>query len=274
MVTQLCIIDIECYDVIDNLFNLAKNETESSTGNLTIGRGFVEYDLYTEDILFTAFCLASMGSGIILNLLTVFVLVLGKKNSSETRVQLVNLAIADCLISVVEPLIYYYMRFYISVNLPQCKFAGFAQYCTLTLSMLCSAAISIDRFMAVYFPLKVQRYKTRHKICTAVALWLISVAVDFGTVYNCNLWEIQDSEMCFCTPVMYEPLGIPNQHFIRFSKNAIPAFVIILLYTLIGIRIVQWKTKVGTVGMLSTEKQQQELLMKKKVRSKIFNLKF
>lgn len=265
MVLQLCVIDTDCYKVMVDLFSLARNQTHHSLGNVTMSRAFVEHDFNAEDLVFGAFCWISGIGGALLNLLAVLVLLTGHKNSKEMRVQLVNLAIVDTLMSMVEPQIYYHHRFEDSVDLPTCKFAGFAQYCTLTLSTFCNTVISIDRFIAVYFPLKAQQYKTFHKVVTAIFIWLIAVAVDLGTIFNCHIWEIYDFEWCFCSPTRYaKPLGIKNQHAIRFAKNAIPAFIIVLMYILIGLRIVQWKTKVGD-AFASAEVHQRELLVKKQV---------
>lgn len=242
MVAQLCNVEPACHEYIINLFDTAKNEVYHSSGNETIN-AFVEHQFLTEDRLFIAYCWLAVIGGLLLNLLTILVLTLGKKNSSEMRVQLVNLAIADCFMALVEPQVFLAHRENISVPIALCKFAGFAQYCTLTISTLCNTAISVDRFTAVYYPIKFQLYKTHHKILTALAIWVIAIGIDLGTLINCYIWVIYEFEWCFCSPVRYtsQAYSMITEQIIRFSKYGVPAFVIMLMYLLVGAKIIRWK---------------------------------
>lgn len=266
MLNQLCIIEDACYEVFEQLYLTASDEVQNSPRNSTMSNAFVEYGLFTEDMTFAAYCWIAGVGGALLNIMTILVLSLGTKNSLEMRVQLINLAICDCLMSMVEPQVFYHHRFTIPVDQTMCKFAGFAQYATFTLSTLCNMAISIDRFVAVYYPLQIHHYTTCHKVGTAVAIWLIAFAVDIGAIFNCNIWQIRDFEWCFCTPTRYtKQLGTTKDNIIRFSKYGIPAFVIIFLYILIGIRMTHWK-KVGDNCTLSAIVLRQDKRMKRQVR--------
>ena len=267
MIAQMCVIDSACYNMLWDIIFKAKYESSynSTTDNstTTMYNALEEHDLYIEDMVFAVYCWFVIIFGVTLNIFTILVLLFGDKNSPEMRVQLVNLAVADLAMSLVEPQTFRFHRLGLDVAMPMCSFGGFLQYATFTLSTLCNMAISIDRFIAVFFPLKVQDITYAHKVGAALVLWILTVAVDFGTVFNCKMWEIFDYEWCFCSAVVYDSSDIStgNLHLIRFLKYAIPAFVIVLMYTLIGIRIIEWKRFTPQIAVSSSK-----MRMRRKVR--------
>ena len=143
MAAQLCVIEPVCFDMLYNLLAEVNNGTDEYSTNSSASNALVEYDTHIESMIFAATCWLTGIGGCLLNILTILVLAIGKHNSGEMRVQLINLALSDTLMSMVLPSVYYHQHFALGVDIAMCKYAGFAQYSTVTLSTLCITAISI-----------------------------------------------------------------------------------------------------------------------------------
>ena len=283
MISQMCVIDVACYDMLvdviykatDNASQVQLNSTSaigsnSSSSSSSAHNALVEQDLYMEDMAFVIYCWLVIIFGTCLNIFTIVVLLVGQNNSSDMRVQLVNLALADCSMALIEPQTFRGFRLGLEVHPIICSIGGFLQYGTFTLSILCNTAISIDRFIAVFFPLKVQNITNYHKAAVAVTLWLLAIAIDFGCLFNCKTWEILDYKMCFCSAIIYDSSAVTAKtlNIIRFVKN-VPAIIIVLMYVLVGIRILEWK-RFSPLIAGSASKRRYEKRMKQKVRMPIF----
>ena len=245
MMAQLCFVEQECLESLDNFYYLSKAKALNSTDNSTVNVALIEHDHVAEELAFGVFCGLSALTGIVLNVLTIIVLVTGHKNSKEVRVQLVNLALADIIFSVIAPVTFLHIRFEIPLtsNLAICKIAGFLGFYVVTLSPLCSVAISIDRVMAVYFPMRIRRYRRRHKIITAILVWMISLVVDMGALFNAFVKELHGEVWCFCSPVRYsKPFTFFEFYIASGVKYGVPALIIITMYSLIAYKLLRRKT--------------------------------
>ena len=157
MISQMCVFDVACYDMLvdviykatDNASQVQLNSTSaigsnSSSSSSSAHNALVEQDLYMEDMAFVIYCWLVIIFGTCLNIFTIVVLLVGQNNSSDMRVQLVNLALADCSMALIEPQTFHGFRLGLEVHPIICSVGGFLQYGTFTLSILRNTAISIS----------------------------------------------------------------------------------------------------------------------------------
>ncbi|KAI5092538.1 G protein-coupled receptor 184 [Silurus meridionalis] len=102
--------------------------------------------------------------GLVFNLLTAWPIIQQIRRKNVLGVYLLSLSISDVLYILTMPLwiIYYYNDHHWVLGLDLCKLAGFVYYSNMYISIYLLCCISIDRCLAVTFPLKAkafQRYK-------------------------------------------------------------------------------------------------------------------
>lgn len=241
MVAQLCFVELECTPKLDELSEISKAiASNSSRLNETATCSvYAEHNLNIEDYLFTTLCATCAVLGVVFNLLTIITLLTGRRNSREIRIQLVNLAISDLLWSLVGPAIFVYIRLEIPMtsNEALCKLISFLGFLVVTVSPLCNVAISLDRFVAVYFPMKIINYRTRHKVMAAAAVWMIGILVDMGTLFNAHTGEWDNQTWCYARPIIYDKTKtLPFEQFLIATaiKFGLPSIVMIVMYALIA----------------------------------------
>lgn len=242
MVAQLCFVEEECFETLDMYYFNAEAIALNSTDNSTINKALVEHSFMFEDTGFATMVGLAVILGLLLNVMTIVILVTGRRNSKGIRVQLINLAIADCLWSAVGPMMFYHIRFEIPLppNLFVCKTAGALAFLVVTASPLCNVAISIDRFVVVHFPMKVVNYRNHHKIMIAISVWVISLVVDMGAFFNAHLQELHGTVWCFCSPIRYnKPFSVEVFYLVSAVKYGVPAMIIVLMYSLIAVRLLR-----------------------------------
>lgn len=265
MMAQLCFVEQECFASLDEFYFTSEAKALNSSTNSTVNKALVEHDFLGEDLTFGVFCVLAMLAGVVLNVLTMVVLKTGTRNSKEVRTQLMNLAVADCLFAIVGPLTFFHIRFEIPItsNLIGCKIIGFLGFLAVTISPLCNVAISIDRVVAVYFPMKIRNYRYCHKVITAVCVWVISIIVDMGPLFNATTIELNGQVWCFASPVRYyKPFTYAEFYVASGAKYGVPALIIIVMYSLIAFKLLRRKT-VGerTASVKKQEKSRREKLV-------------
>jgi hypothetical protein len=94
------------------------------------------------------------------------------------KIQLINLAIADMLAAVVLfiPAISFLLDINFQWNISLCILFRFVNGLPLFASILSSTAISLERFVIVYFPLKASGYTKTYKYVVVVIIWLCASA--------------------------------------------------------------------------------------------------
>ena len=70
MLTRLCHVEPDCYQIIKDLYQAARDNTSNTTESLTIGNGFIEQDNFTESMIIAAFLLIAAIGGLFLNSMT------------------------------------------------------------------------------------------------------------------------------------------------------------------------------------------------------------
>lgn len=149
-----------------------------------------EPDSTTEQVLKCIAYFIVMFGSLIGNVLVICVVVMNRQMRTITNYLIVNMAVADLLITVVS------MPVTVKANVTGrgiewsdgvlydilCKIIPFSQSLSIASSVLSLTVIAVDRFLAVMYPLK--RYMTFHISYGAMALvWIVGIAVNSPTLY-------------------------------------------------------------------------------------------
>ncbi|CAL4064797.1 unnamed protein product, partial [Meganyctiphanes norvegica] len=113
------------------------------------------------------------------NTLVILVVYYNSNMRSSTNQYLVNLAVADLLVTLTYPLhLVRNLSAHHQFHLPEffCKLDGFVSTCVLLASVLTLSVISFGRFVAVMFPLHARTSPDRARIVIA-AIWLTSIII-------------------------------------------------------------------------------------------------
>ncbi|KAK0168217.1 hypothetical protein PV327_002042 [Microctonus hyperodae] len=114
------------------------------------------------------------------NLIVIWIVLAHKRMRTVTNYFLVNLSIADAMVSTLNVTFNYcYMlnSHWTFGNL-YCKISQFIAVLTICASVFTLMAISIDRYMAIMNPLR-PRMGRRATLCVAVAIWIVGAILSF-----------------------------------------------------------------------------------------------
>ena len=217
-----------------NNTNLYENETLISSLNSSSSHlqfGFSNSEKYVIGSIYALFSLL----GFVLNLLTIFIVRLGNNIGKEFKIQLINLAIADIAFALVAPvnvaILLLKLPFPNSTIL--CKIFCFGAGITYFTSLLCSAAISLERFVIIYFPFRASQYRKRHKLLVIAAVWIVGALHGIGGLMLADVIQIENR--VYCSTDLYFPYSLSLV--LVVLKYATPAFVIVSAYTLVFIKL-------------------------------------
>ena len=176
-------------------------------------------DTRTEQVFkLTAYFIILFGS-LIGNVLVILVVVLNRQMRTVTNYLFVNMAVADLLLAAFNmPLaIKLIATRSMDWSVPLCKMIPFVQSLSVAGSVLTLTAISIDRFLAIMFPLK--RYVTFSiaRIMIAV-VWIVGIAVNSPILYAMKIVFYEQGQKSYCLEV-WTPV---------FTENAARDFTIVL----------------------------------------------
>ncbi|KAJ8681813.1 hypothetical protein QAD02_017605, partial [Eretmocerus hayati] len=137
------------------------------------------------------------------NLIVIWIVLTHKRMRTVTNYFLVNLSIADTMVSLLNVTFnYWYM---LNSHWPfgwlYCKISQFIAVVTISASVFTLMAISIDRYMAIINPLK-PRMGKRATLCTALAIWAFSAGLStpgllFYTTYTENFTNGEVRVICY-----------------------------------------------------------------------------
>ncbi|MCI4377457.1 hypothetical protein PGIGA_G00203670 [Pangasianodon gigas] len=138
-------------------------------------------------------------SGITLNLMALVVFFCCTKSRSHTIVYMTNLAIADLLLVCTLPLrIYYHMGFQ-GLSQKICEFAGLILLANMYGSILLLTCVSLDRCLAVCFPMSSRVREGRKKApLVCLGIWTLTIGASLSMYPNSNLRGNNKNEtICF-----------------------------------------------------------------------------
>ncbi|XP_064158776.1 G-protein coupled receptor 83-like [Anguilla rostrata] len=143
------------------------------------------------------------------NILVCHVVIKNKRIHSATSLFIVNLAIADILITLLNTP-FTLVRFVNSTwvfGKGMCHISRFVQYCSLHVCTLTLTAIALDRRQVILHPLKPRMSTMRGVVCIAV-IWLMATCFSLPHAIYQKLFTFvysKDILRCLCLPDFPEP---------------------------------------------------------------------
>ncbi|XP_053126526.1 leukotriene B4 receptor 1-like [Hemicordylus capensis] len=123
------------------------------------------------------------------------------KQRSPTIVMILNLAIADLLVLGTLPIWIYSIAKTWVFGLITCKILTFLIYSSMYASVFLIVALSMERFMAVFYPFAIQRWKKKKATSLGLLLiWLLSIAFGAGGI---PFKGVDDEDGIECMVVSY-----------------------------------------------------------------------
>ena len=203
------------------------------------------------------------------NVLIVMVVCRDRNMRTTTNFLIVNMAVSDLLVPVFAmpracvEIFFGNLRWLIGGALGEnlCKLIAFLQDISTAVSVQSLVAISVDRFYAVWFPLKAARTKPRMK-CVISVIWLTSALIHLPYLYAFKIVTVSgDKTYCF----VGWPRPVTKVVFLLliFLIFIIPLGIITTLYSLI-VKKIRSQTLYGVRNLVvrfSREKRNRNILV-------------
>ncbi|KAM3936688.1 proteinase-activated receptor 1-like [Leptodactylus fuscus] len=162
------------------------------------------------------------------------------KIKTPAVVYMLNLAIADVLFVAVLPfnIVYRFSGNNWKIGEGMCRIVTAAFYCNMYCSILLMTSISVDRYMAVVFPIHSRSWRTKKRAwLVCVFIWLISIASTVPLLLTKQTIYIDSLDITTC----YDVLELKKQqqfymyYFTAFSSIFFffPLFITIFCYVVI-----------------------------------------
>ncbi|NWX84738.1 GPR83 protein, partial [Nothoprocta ornata] len=146
------------------------------------------------------------------NALVCHVVIKNKRMHSATSLFLMNLAVADIMITLLNTP-FTLARFVNSTWIfgkGMCHVSRFAQYCSLHVSALTLTAIAVDRHQVIMYPLK-PRISTAKGVIYIFVIWIMAACFSLPHAIYQKLFTFEYSEevtRCLCLPDFPEPADL------------------------------------------------------------------
>ena len=192
------------------------------------------------DVIYILLTILSAVLGLCFNSLTIAIIVKGKNFGKNIKIQLTNMAVADTLCSLAT-LISGIAEGLSILRVPYIlEFCGLLQFVNALLfhgSLMSNTAISLERFVAVYFPLKMREYRRVHVVTVVIAVWLLSFLDLAQWISDIKMFtDPQFNPERVCTAQTYlAPTDAMIASYVTCA--CFPVFIIVVSYTLICIKL-------------------------------------
>lgn len=163
---------------------------------------------------------------LILNMMAIMVIISTKKLRNVTGFLMVSLAFADMCVGVTSIIPLVYAIFTDLLTHTACQIMGFTNSVCLIVSILTLVLLTIDRFLAIGYPLKYPNWVNNKNCMLAVTLtWLFSILIWILPLFGIGSYTFNDEEVA-----CYFDVGKhPNQWIVYMAVIFIPASVIIFV---------------------------------------------
>ncbi|XP_054976640.1 proteinase-activated receptor 1 [Sorex araneus] len=177
-----------------------------------------------------------------LNVMAIVVFVLKMKVQKPAVVYMLHLATADVLFVCVLPfkISYYFSGSDWKFGSEMCRFVTAAFYCNMYASILLMTVISIDRFLAVVYPMQSLSWRTLGRASfTCVAIWAVAVAGVVPLLLKEQTLKVPGLNITTCHDVLSKSVleGYYTYYFSAFS--AIFFFVPLIISSICYVSIIR-----------------------------------
>ncbi|XP_067406366.1 leukotriene B4 receptor 1-like [Emydura macquarii macquarii] len=160
------------------------------------------------------------------------------KQRSLTVILILNLAISDILVLVSLPIWIYSFADSWHFGVTFCKTLVFVVYCSMYASVFLITTLSLERFMAVFYPFTIQWRKNKAVSLKAVLfIWILSIAFGASIIPFQEMEETEIGQQCTCrnyTSDQQKVLCLLLETIVGF---VIPFVIISICYAWVGRRI-------------------------------------
>ncbi|XP_067875086.1 probable G-protein coupled receptor 132 [Heterodontus francisci] len=184
-----------------------------------------------------------------MNCLTLWPIILQVKQKNILGIYLLSLSISDILYVLTIPLwiLYYYNGHQWKLSRTACYLSGFLFYSNVYISIFLLCCISVDRYLAVVYPIESQGFRQRSKAVQVSLFIFLAIFAFHLPVFLLSTDQDgahNENQTCFEHLPLIKPLAIAN--YFRFVAGFLmPLLVLILSYQ----RIFKGVRKSLTLGM-------------------------
>ncbi|XP_060151890.1 proteinase-activated receptor 1 isoform X2 [Globicephala melas] len=177
-----------------------------------------------------------------LNIMAIVVFTLKMKIKKPAVVYMLHLAMADVLFVSVLPfkISYYFSGSDWRFGSAMCRFITAAFYCNMYASIMLMTVISIDRFLAVVYPMQSLSWRTLGRASfTCLAIWAMAIAGVVPLLLKEQTTQVPGLNITTCHDVLNQTLleGYYSYYFSAFS--AIFFFVPLIISTVCYVSIIR-----------------------------------
>ncbi|KAM9324025.1 type-2 angiotensin II receptor [Gastrophryne carolinensis] len=181
--------------------------------------------------------------GFIGNSLVITVFCCQRELKTVASVYILNLALADLLFLITLPFWATYYAFGLNwmFGTEMCKISSALVNLNLFASILFISCMSIDRYMAIVYPLRSQRRTLHQAAIVALSVWAMAIISTLPTFYFRNTYYIKDLNVLACI------MDFPTQEYSRWCSAlalikvvfgfCLPLSVILICYVKIGLHL-------------------------------------
>ncbi|XP_070188356.1 tachykinin-like peptides receptor 99D [Littorina saxatilis] len=146
-------------------------------------------------IIFVAMFVVAAGG----NTIVIWIVLAHKRMRTVTNYFLINLAVADVMISLLNTPFNFLYNMYQDwwFDRAYCKFSSFISTCTISASVLTFMAIAIDRYIAIIHPLR-PRLTGRIVLTIIVGIWLASILLALPNIIYSEVYTWNESGRTMC----------------------------------------------------------------------------
>ncbi|XP_028321056.1 lysophosphatidic acid receptor 5b [Gouania willdenowi] len=170
--------------------------------------------------------------GLPLNILSLWIFLRHHSLRSPSIVFMVNLAISDLLLVISLPMrVYFYATGTWPLTNMACIWITMLFRNNIRSSAIFITIISVDRLLAVVYPLKSRQLRTPSKACkAAVVIWLLLLVVNIPESVNLSRFLNNHTE-----PACFD--FHPPQVDVRLHRSGVAYFQLVVLFTMLAVNI-------------------------------------
>lgn len=199
------------------------------------------------------------------NIIVIWIVLAHKRMRTVTNYFLVNLSIADAMVSTLNVTFNY--TYMLNVDWPfgnlYCKISQFVAILSICASVFTLMAISIERYIAIMDPLR-PRMGKRCTLCIAAAIWILGILISSPMLFFFTTYDMPDRVVCYSE----WPDGPTNHSLLEYIYNVVFMFLTYFLpigsmtftYARIGFEL--WGSK--SIGEC-TQRQLENIKSKRRV---------